>query len=886
MITTADSFAAINSRLRKDPIVALEIDGYPRLFTTKPVDIGTLQDVYIGDAGPVPHEIIPSNVLVEGDNIDTLSDWLQPGDVGNSGGGDPNALSPGYMVPGTPALWYSTPKYRFNNVFWYRRMGAHNDAVRFVMKFKLTIPSGDRSACRCVEWQIQQNAGGVVYNMAWQINFASNKYKTFTYTGVTGTGHWDDTGIAVDPADYDSDNQVDIETAFHRDAGTVTHEYIKINGVTHTVNITRTAINKIQHDYVEPAFQLDSQDGSPPPGFHVETENMDVIMYDGADVVVDPTFPAPPPNYQIPFNIPTGQRLAWSIPSTSSSYAAHLPFAGAAIGSVDGESAAGAHIEMWHGCGLCDWSTWVKWRGFSVPLLPADASIIGIYPVMDVLDEGDTDSQLAGALFDMDPNSVFPGETSLFGSGARDSNYHTVYGGTIGNDLSLVSDAAMYARFFKSVGDFNGDITVRNPRLAIYYTSVSEKIGNPWIKEIQGLSYDVNILEGVANIGDVTVTVLDDGRLITADMPHYTIEGKDCRLKQGFVGQNYADFLTLFTGKVDTIPSVDDDLCYAFTLKNPLLELKQLVYTVGDSGLPTDSKNPKTVLGNPIDILKSILLSYVGLSSTKVDTVLLDTYRDTYFAGLLFEFHLTGSVEAKSFIESQIMKPLGGYLRPTNLGVISAHFMLPQPGTAVSAFSLSKDNMVTIPTPAQSDLVNVVKFKFDSDGNNYQSESVVQSDTSVAKFGLVGDQTIESDGMRSGFQGFYLSKLTANAIFDRIGNKNPTFDIEVFWDPGCQIELGDYCDVSHALMPNRLTGVMGVVGAFFEVESVSFDFENFTATLTLVDASFLAGLGGFRIAPDAIDVWTAESDANKDRYMFISNSTGRYSDGVLGHPLA
>jgi hypothetical protein len=246
--------------------------------------------VIIGDAGNIPDATGPS-VLYTGDELQTLNTWIQPGDVGNSGGGDPNAAPAGFMVPGDIAQFHSTPKYAFNNAFWYLKAGAHNDATDFVMKFDVQIPAAYRSLCRAIEWQIQQNADDWVYNMAWQIDFASGQYRSFTYTGVTGTGHWDNEASAIfNPALYDATAWVSIESAFRVDhaAKTVKHLYLKINGTTYTVNHTRSAIAKVQADYVEPAFQLDAQGAGVFAPYYVNVRHMDVIMATGGTPGIDP----------------------------------------------------------------------------------------------------------------------------------------------------------------------------------------------------------------------------------------------------------------------------------------------------------------------------------------------------------------------------------------------------------------------------------------------------------------------------------------------------------------------------------------------------------------------------------------------------------------------
>src|SRR6185369_13955978 len=117
-----------------------------------------------------------------------------------------------------------------------------------------------------------------------------------------------------------------------------------------------------------------------------------------------------------------------------------------------------------------------------------------------------------------------------------------------------------------------------------------------------------------------------------------------------------------------------------------------------DSGAPTDSNNAKTVIGNPIDIAISVLVDYLGLdTSTDMDLDAFHDYRDKLFEGAIFKFKITSPPEAKAFLETQIFKPLGGYLRTNNEGKLTPFFFLRLPGAATVAMTLDRSNTEGIP---------------------------------------------------------------------------------------------------------------------------------------------------------------------------------------------
>jgi hypothetical protein len=80
---------------------------------------------------------------------------------------------------------------------------------------------------------------------------------------------------------------------------------------------------------------------------------------------------APPP----PFAIPTGEAVAWAYPSNCT------PTGTASLGSVQCGTTSGI-VDRKVSCPLCDTDMGQTWDGFTMPTLPNDAVIQGIYGVM------------------------------------------------------------------------------------------------------------------------------------------------------------------------------------------------------------------------------------------------------------------------------------------------------------------------------------------------------------------------------------------------------------------------------------------------------------------------------------------------------------------------
>ena len=438
------------------------------------------------------------------------------------------------------------------------------------------------------------------------------------------------------------------------------------------------------------------------------------------------------------------------------------------------------------------------------------------------------------------------------------------------------SDLAKQPYVSLEIDGYARKFTNRDPGITDYY---------PWIAEdgVTDIEYNTSPLDGSSELQDVTVTVLDFQGLITADMPSITLEGRTARIKVWFPGVDVSHAVTLFTGKLDLVQCSNVNTTYDFVLKDTRVDLKQLVYLTGDDGQPVDSSHLKTVVAHPLDILKDILLNQLALDTSLVDIATIDAYRDGPFAGAIFQFSIDSAPEAKDFIENQLMKPLGGCLRSTSSGILKPYFLISLAGSISPVQSFDADELVDIPLVGQSDIINTLDYKFDKEGSEYKSESVLTDADSIAKYGQA-TQIVESDGMRSGYQAFFLANIVSREIFNRLASKNPTFDAEVLWT-GCKVEASDIISITHPLMPDRKAGVMGVTDAWFQVQSLKLSISTFTATFTLVDVSTSRSYGAFKIAPDSQVDWTSATSDEKSKYMFIADATGKYSDTTTGNPL-
>src|SRR6202022_748878 len=99
--------------------------------------------------------------------------------------------------------------------------------------------------------------------------------------------------------------------------------------------------------------------------------------------------------------------------------------------------------------------------------------------------------------------------------------------------------------------------------------------------------------------------------------------------------------------------------------------------------------------------------------------------------------------------------------------------------------SFGRSSWIDIPEAGQTNMVNTVQMQFDLDDSTSNSSSTGTYLSSLTQeyapsyklYGnLSSELTINADGVRSAFQGFFIAALTSILIFMRYGFKNLTFD--------------------------------------------------------------------------------------------------------------
>jgi hypothetical protein len=192
--------------------------------------------------------------------------------------------------------------------------------------------------------------------------------------------------------------------------------------------------------------------------------------------------------------------------------------------------------------------------------------------------------------------------------------------------------------------------------------------------------------------------------------------------------------------------------------------------------------------------------------------------------------------------------------------------------------------IISVPVEIQASLIDQVTFRFDDNGNQFDAETPQTWDVAVRKYGLFGGQIIESKGMRSGFQGYFMAAIVSRLIFLRYGGKQIVLDpLPLLWSE-CILEPGDIVAVTLPYVPDRPAGVMGVTAKAFEVLDRNWRFMDGICEVKLLEID-LAAFKQFLITPNAEPDYAADTALNQAKYMYLCDSAGKYSTGAAGNTL-
>jgi hypothetical protein len=382
-----------------------------------------------------------------------------------------------------------------------------------------------------------------------------------------------------------------------------------------------------------------------------------------------------------------------------------------------------------------------------------------------------------------------------------------------------------------------------------------------WLKTPQGASQSVDVLNGSASIGEMSLEVIEHAGAIRTLVGANVLEGSSATLSVGYSGMAYADFVTLNTYRIYKVLPSSSYTSWTFTARDLQLTAKRTISDHPENGEPLSESNPWFLQGTPAEICQAIYLWCLGLDPSQLDrTALLaldSEQQGLYKTVRPFQFRLTEAFEAKQFLESEVYKVAAMHPLVDNLGRISLRaFRAPAAGAA-AAFAFDDSNMIVLPDIDRMDITNEVIFQFDDEGGSFTNELVFIEETSVSLYGAANQQNIESKGLRTEFGAWWFCEEVARRLFRRFAGAPgglrggaPIYSIQAFLMT-LPVWVGDYVAITHPLMPDIMTGAAGVVNRLMEVVDRTPDYAGGTMSYKLLDTGVTGQAAAHKFATSA-----------------------------------
>jgi len=345
----------------------------------------------------------------------------------------------------------------------------------------------------------------------------------------------------------------------------------------------------------------------------------------------------------------------------------------------------------------------------------------------------------------------------------------------------------------------------------------------PWLKTPQGSSQSIDIVNGSASIGDLTCEIVDVGGAVRAWVGTNTLEGSMVTLCVGYPGLAWSDFAVVQTYLLYKINPTDGYTSFNFLSKDLGLLLNMTVYTHPENGYLLSEDNPWYLSGTPAEMFQAICLCCLQLTAAQVDRATmatLDSPAQNIFAPWRpFRFALTSPFQAKSFIESQILKPSGCYPVVLPSGALSMRSAHP-PVDVTPVFTFTENNLKEFPKWDRQAIVNQAVWKF-ADG----SSEVILEAASIGQYGNGQQFSVDSQGLRPQMAAAAYAQWVTSCLFRRFSGDVNTGAIKggapvltlVAFLLTLPVWVGDYVALTHSKMPDITTGALGVTNRIYEV---------------------------------------------------------------------
>ena len=291
------------------------------------------------------------------------------------------------------------------------------------------------------------------------------------------------------------------------------------------------------------------------------------------------------------------------------------------------------------------------------------------------------------------------------------------------------------------------------------------------------------------------------------------------------------------------------------------------------SGIPPVSGDPTTLI-NP---------------NSYLDVAGITALRDAMFSGDWFEFKITSPQQARSWLEDQILKPLGLVMVVTASGQLTLKAMK-NPANQSPVLGFTQGNIIGIPEVRLAPVINALTYRLDADdtatntsARTYNTTVTMLEQASYNLFRYLYNHQVEATGLRTGRGGTLRAFLLGDQLFRRYGFATPVYQIVTHLGV-LQPELKDWVSLTHPLVPDYIGGGRGVTNIPCEIIGRSPDYANGQVRFTLLDVRRASTTSPYFIVPSAslvLPPYAQATEEEQETYFFITPSTnGEYTEAL------
>ncbi len=479
-------------------------------------------------------------------------------------------------------------------------------------------------------------------------------------------------------------------------------------------------------------------------------------------------------------------------------------------------------------------------------------------------------------------------------------------------------------------------LTATNPALLLSVTTDPQTL--PYLKIPQGQNQGVTELDGQSSMGQLLVETIDPGGTLKSLAAQQNLVGKVARLKLGFPSVALGDFVPLHTVQITSVGYTPEGRLQ-FECADVQRFLTSQIWInggpapwtpgqpaasqpVGRSWLPNafpcSDKNPRWLAGNPLEIYLAAMQNELGVGQDPalpqtawaiyqpgLDSTLINpnpsldvpgilALRDGMFSGDWFEFKIMRVVEGKTWIESEILKPLGLYQIVRWDGRLALKSMK-SPAALAPVMALNQTNIIGIPSLSRLPVINTLTVRMSVDDSQretlarqYKDEVIFQQSTSVFRYKQQLKHLVEAIGLRFPYGGWLRSFILADRIFRRRAFSTPKYKVKT-WLTALTLELGDFVWLNHSNVPDLQSGTMGLTNVACEVVGRQPNYAEGSMGFELLDTRFISLTTAYQVVPASASIpnYSQATPAQRQQYMFISLAAtgGLNADGTPGNTI-